>query len=867
MRASVFRPVLLVLSLIICLPSVSNAGLASSFGVPDTIYASNTVIDIVEHSGGVWLATGEGLNYSLDGGQTWLLYDSDNGMVSDEVSALFSLNGRLWIGNGHSEIIGGESVGFSDALEYTDDNGYNWFEADLGEIANVLGGQRSIYDITGHYDESSGDEWVFFTGWAGGLVGSKDGGTSWRRILLSPGDSVYYINQQLRLRDLYFSCAVDTTHGDSLFLWTGSAEGIFKFAFAPPREKPLSEVITAIEFCNDCGAGDSSRVFIGGNNGITRGNSSGGPFISWLEDDGLPGAYISMLHAFDGRLFVGTMEGADGPSTGLTVTADGGESFEDLSSSFDAVIGENRKISGMTSMRSRLYLAAETAGLFVSIDTGQSWSHIWVDSSDTSTANKRNVVHDFDVLSDTLRIGTDSGLVTWYMDSAGTIESYRYDVFVESPVVSSARVIEVKTQVFRDSLGVYDSLAVWTINHPLTDSGGYAVMRSSELPDAENETDTVWINIQGGIRNDLAIMGDTVFMVGDVGIHYTFDGVNANFLHSVPDTLRPWITLDDYPITVMAVTGDTVFVGSENGFAISNNRSQSYRIYRVNSDSLRADLITNYTASDVVYPIPGNFVPALEVQTLEDENYSRVWASTRPTEAGQEVGITMGVYKPMDSIGNVIDSDTLDSFAGYGIIWQTRIEDVFAWNFAFNGDSVFAATTDGLLFTDQDAGMDWDTIAFINEDGDVVVDTNAAVYAVQAIGDWLYVGTDQSTVRLGLTDLVVDTNYFFMDSVNEVYAFPIPFSQSANAVGVNFHFILEKESDVTLEIYDVAMNLVSRVIDGQRFPSGVYHGRNTGIPTWDGRNGKGDEVAVGVYYFKVETSNGDVQWGKLAVIP
>jgi hypothetical protein len=34
-----------------------------------------------------------------------------------------------------------------------------------------------------------------------------------------------------------------------------------------------------------------------------------------------------------------------------------------------------------------------------------------------------------------------------------------------------------------------------------------------------------------------------------------------------------------------------------------------------------------------------------------------------------------------------------------------------------------------------------------------------------------------------------------------------------------------------------------------------------------GTNGKGEDAAVGVYYFKVEYSTGEVRWGKLAVMP
>jgi hypothetical protein len=36
---------------------------------------------------------------------------------------------------------------------------------------------------------------------------------------------------------------------------------------------------------------------------------------------------------------------------------------------------------------------------------------------------------------------------------------------------------------------------------------------------------------------------------------------------------------------------------------------------------------------------------------------------------------------------------------------------------------------------------------------------------------------------------------------------------------------------------------------------------------WDGRNGKGDIVAGGVYLYVIESSGGDKLWGKFMVIP
>ena len=84
---------------------------------------------------------------------------------------------------------------------------------------------------------------------------------------------------------------------------------------------------------------------------------------------------------------------------------------------------------------------------------------------------------------------------------------------------------------------------------------------------------------------------------------------------------------------------------------------------------------------------------------------------------------------------------------------------------------------------------------------------------------------------------------------------------------VDFRFVVDQDANVTVEVYDFAMNQVARPIDNVFYPAGHYP--NGGYPrvTWDGRNGDGELVAVGVYYFRVEYSTGDVRWGKLAVIP
>ncbi len=865
-----FKSVVFTAAIIVLLSTPSMAELASFFDEPDTVFASNTVIGVIEHNGGVWFATGEGLNFSMDSGRTWLLYDASNGLVSDNISALYSVNGRIWVATNDTA----DDLSVSDGLSYSDDNGDNWIQVDFEALGvpYVWGAYRTIFDITGHDDVDRGMDWLFFTAFAGGFVASQDGGMNWRRIYSSASDSANFVNtykgqDTLRERNRYFSCVADTSHGDSLFVWAGTAGGVYQYVYAVPREKPFSKRINRIAFCNLCDDTVGSFVFFAGNNGVTRGITSGAPFISRFESDGLPGPYVSALIDFSGKLFVGTMAAQDGASTGLAVSTDQGDTYIALSS-FTDVIGLDKKISGFTVIRERLYMTAEEAGLFVSVDTGETWSHIYVDSSDTTSDNRRNVVHALNALADTLRVGTDSGLITMYLDSIGQIDSSRFDVFSEGDS-SSIKVIRVKTQLFYDSTGmILDSLVVWTVNRPLTPLGTPVVFRSyNDTLVSPEETDTLWQSMQWGVNtNDISFIGDSAFAVGEAGIRFTRDGTNPSFIYEVKDSTSTDKFLDEN-INVMEVKDDTIFIGSDNGFAISNNRGQEYKIYRVNTDSLGADFVVNFASN--VPGITGDFIPALGVQYIGDES-ARMWVSNRPTHSGSEA-ISVGLVVPVDSYGNIVHPDSLEQAVGFERRWEAVYPGAFAWDFAFKGDSVFAATNGGLLFNCQDTGRTWRTIDLVDAAGNQWILPNDSVIAVEVIDHFLWVGTTDRTVRLDLSTLIADTSFFYIDTKTPsdiVYAFPIPFSYSSGGA-VDFHFVVENDVYVTLEVYDFAMNLVKRVIDNEFFPVGTYHsgGPLRKRPTWDGTNASGAKVAVGIYYFKVEYSTGEVRWGKIAVIP
>lgn len=847
----------------------------------DSGLKSTVAIDLAAAGGGIWLATSKGLQFSLDNGQTWLQYRSTNGLPgglpSDNVSAVFPIDNRFWVATNHNESIGSSLASMSDGVSYTDDGGNLWTQIPFGSgpgglnIPYVWGGDRTIFDITGAYDRdlfrNRGNGWMFFTAFAGGFLASRDSGIHWRRIYASPADSVQFnsVGQAPSLRNRYFSCAADTSHGDSTFVWAGTAGGVFQYVYVQPREKLYSRAFNSLAFCSTCGAG--TRLLAGGSSGLSIGKITGNPFVTRFTHDGLPGnlfnytSYITAVREFGGKLFVGTAADS-GNSTGLAVSTDGGVSFSSFSLT-PTVSGSGEAISDFAIVRNRLYMAAQNEGMFVSADTGTSWSRILINSGDSSSA--MNIVNALDVWGDTLRAGTDSGLVLIAMDSTGAVTNLDHVPFSEDDSTSQ-RIIRVRTQHFLDdSTFVVDSTAIWTCNLPRTAAGEPIVGRiyTDTLGNLKFYRNQLSPTLQGSVSYDLGFFDDTAIVVGVNGARISPIGGDPRTAYPIVDSVNASVKLDNDTITTMLILGDTLIIGSRRGLAFSTNRGKKFKIFRANMDSLSADLVVTHTVLNSInataqrYGLTGDFVPAMAVRNVPS-GPAEAWFSGRPVDAG-----TPGMAKTW--------TDTSGKFT---LLSMNQTD--YAWNFEFTGDTVFAATNAGLLFHVDDSIGDtsqtWDTVLFVDSlTSDTLIYPGTPVYSVKRSEDSLYlwVGTNDGTVRIALDstgNMKLFTPVDSSTSKDEVYAFPVPFFP-AEGDEVNFHFVVDQAGPVTIEVYDFAMNLVARPIDNVNYVPGIYPDGSSQGRTWNGRNGKGDVVAVGVYYFKVTFPGGEDRWGKLAVLP
>lgn len=886
-----------VLIALICLwPISSEAVIPASVSLEpsDSGFASNTVIAIESHNGEIWLATSRGANVTSDSGFTWVLIQDAPGMLSTNVSALHSqseINGpdttyQMWMATSHEEQFGDGNVSISDGLFYSDDDGGTWTQVNFGEdgldIPYIWGASQTIFDITGYTHQLTGDGWMFFAAFAGGLVASRDNGEGWRRIYHSTGDSIQY-NDPLQVpsfRNRYFSAVADSSHGDTVMVWSGTASGVIQYIFAPEREKLFASEIRAVAGCDLCLDSASNYLYIGTDLGVSRTLRTGGPFISRFAADGLPGQLVTALYDFRDVLFVGTADAVSGNSTGLAISTDYGNSFDSVS--LAEVTGMDKKIVSFETIGERLYLAAETAGLFVTSDTGASWQRILIDSA--NVASPLNSVYDMDAIDDTLYVGTDSGVVRLNLATDGAILA-RFSYFYIEDVWSSQGIRALEVHQFFDTSGTtVDSTDIWTVNIPTTLAGTFSVIRGRLLnPPAINGSDTTYLiryeYLPDTIALDVGFIGDTLYVVGEFGVRSNSAPNSENLVSgpsiavSLVDTSAGILILFDTVSVMENLDGLAVF-GTSNSLAVRKDSTHNYRITRGNIDSLGRDVAVNYTFLNTIYVdndivkagLPGDFIPALGIQYLTS-GPARIWASGRPTINGWN-GISVGLFE--------MSYDELGNETGIQLKWYNVYDQDFAWNFAFDGDSVtYAATNSGLLVnrwdisTLGDSIVVWDTLTIINDDGLELLGPGMSVFSVAVVDDNLWVGTGDGTIRLSLIDENDRDLFIVVDSTtsdNEVYAFPVPFSPGRGEE-VHFRFVLKSAADVTIEIYDFAMNLVARPIDGTPFPAGYHESPGSPRLTWDGYNGKGDLVAVGVYYFKVIYSTGEERWGKLAVLP
>jgi photosystem II stability/assembly factor-like uncharacterized protein len=399
----------------------------SEFGI-----LNNSIANLEVDGGTVWV--GPFLNASDDGGETWYRPATDS--LFGTVNRLFSLDIEgdiILAGIGRNDASGGQSVQTASGFLVSQDGGrtFAWrfpqlddpgdntqeYGVNILEALPVIVPQQSPpFDVD--VDAATGTMWV--AGWASGIRRSEDQGRTWSRVVLPPDDldfvspdSVYdFVLEPQRgstgsLNHMGFSVL---TASDGT-VWAGTAGGL---------NRSLDGGLTWRRFTSD-----------GTQSSLT------GNWVISIEEQSTPASSIIWAATWN----TGDVGGGNGGQFGVSLTRDGGQSFE------QTLLGQ--RIYDVGFAPGRVYAAGDN-GLFISTDEGRTWR---TQSDFRDRANPGRLVRPgsavFSVETSqdgTLWAGTSDGLLR-SLDDGLTWSIFRTDVPVR-PDMPTPRTPRVDTYAY-----------------------------------------------------------------------------------------------------------------------------------------------------------------------------------------------------------------------------------------------------------------------------------------------------------------------------------------------------------------------------------------------------------------------------------
>jgi photosystem II stability/assembly factor-like uncharacterized protein len=192
-----------------------------------------------------------------------------------------------------------------------------------------------------------------------------------------------------------------------------------------------------------------------------------------------------------------------------------------------------------------------------------------------------------------------------------------------------------------------------------------------------------------------------------------------------------------------------------------------------------------------------------------------------------------------------------------GATFQQALQGYRAFDFAFDGETVYVASESG-LFVSRNGGRIWTSISQFQDRAspERIVRPGASILSVEVTRSGLWVGTQDGllhstdngetwTIFRVEVPLHPETPTPDVPDV-DVFAYPNPFSPAADRF-IRIRYELESAGNVEIRVFDFGMNLV-RTLSAQQ---------SAGIAElmWDGRDRNGARVANGTYFYDVRAGN------------
>lgn len=823
---------------------VDETVLAKPGSSTDTVPGSNNIVDIVHIVPDVWAATSKGPSRLTLPGDQWLTYDTGEGLPTLQIPSLGVFPNGVWTATSHTEVRDGRIVTWGDGLYRFNEAAGEW-EPRTPSGNQASGPFQLAYDLT--YARGR----VFATCFAGGLVVSADDGVTWSNIFADATARTDFENQIYNdLNNRYFAAVVDSTRPDSLAVWAGTAYGINKLIFLSDTLKPRGLVFNDLFL-------DGVKLYAATDAGLSRTPDRGGSWRTYNAlYDGFPSDNVISTAAIGDTFWVG-LASADGDSgRGLAYSVNNGRDWT-VTEPFNAM-GAGRRPVDIALTPGRVWVACEGGGVIYSeLD-----NVVWEEAIGIPTYSLLPTPPDAPV---TMFMGTEAGVYAWPV-AGGPLPGASVPIGVEADSLGQ-RVIAMGYQQTPCTSDFFTE-ALWALCEPSQtgfgtqgfaisiDGGEHWEVSSRRLGvhDVVFEGCRYWLATDSGLaEGDIRNLDSLMFTAS----YRTM--VNNKRIGAQPLSMAAEIGEDDLTGADKLVA---LWVGTDSLVARSLDKGITWGVVFSNSDPNDFDLLEFFryrdedTAVAGFEQLSGNFITALGFQP---GGRGAIWAATQATGQGRFANIFTGSG----------ERDGLSVTRDAGKTWSVPLTDHQIWNFAFDGAIVWAASSQGLLYS-PDNGVSWDTInTFTDPETGAVIDSTTEVFAVELVDNEIWVGTENGMAILDRNGNTKSVRRGFKsvrmpETTDGAYATPVPYSPNISAGGVRFHYIPPTTGPVTIKIYDYANNLVKTVTDGALREVGRQYDE---LDIWDGRNGEGEVVAVGTYFFVIEYSGGKTHWGKLVVIP
>lgn len=344
-------------------------------------------------------------------------------------------------------------------------------------------------------------------------------------------------------------------------------------------------------------------------------------------------------------------------------------------------------------------------------------------------------------------------------------------------------------------------------------------------------------NVQN-LTYDIAVLDSSIWIASFGGGLRKSEDMGQTWQVVTTDGL-PFSSLDylnHRAFSLLAENGN-IWVGTAHGISKSTDRGKTWQ---------------RFTHQNQAYPISGNFVVSLGFQQYvrsSGDTVKTIWAATIEATDNDEV---RAVSKSVNG----------------GETWEVMLQGTFPHNFTFDDSVVYVAADEG-LFISNDGGKNWYNVPPIKDPitGEEILTEvyYSAGVSHRQTGKLLWVGSSDglaSTFDNGNT-WKVHRSYQSTrkQSTPDAYAYPSPFSPSRHDY-IRFQYDIQQAGEVTIDIYDFAMDKVASIREYESSPAGNSKDRSA---KWNGKNKRGDVVASGVYFFRVNV-DGKISWGNLVVI-